>query len=167
MSSRKIRAFTLIELLIVLLILSLVVFITAPNLARFVRPKESESFVVKLQNTLQYLNELAILKKRFYLFIFDIDDRSYYFRISEAGNPEGRVRERYLRKVKLPEYIEIKRVFSQQGGEVYEGRMIIPFTPRGFIYSFSIDFKAGSKVYRLIANSITSEIVLEEKSKGD
>ncbi len=158
---KETRGFTLIELLIVLLILSIFVFISAPKMVSFLPSKRAESFIFKLQETLKYLSDISVLKKKFYLFIFDLDKRSYYFRVLEEGNQEGKVRDRYLNEVKLPDNVKIREVIMQPGGRVYEGRMIIPFTPKGIMYSFVIKLEDNNRIYIVEADSITSVVKTE------
>jgi len=157
-----IKAFTLIELLIVLSIISIFAFITTPKLAMIIKPRKMEAFTYRLKDTLDYLEESAILKKKVYLFIFDLDKRSYYFRVSEIGNLEGVTKDRYLKKVLFPDFLDIKRVEMQPGGEVREGRMIIPFTPKGLMYPFIIDLYDGNRDYIIQGNVVNSKIELKQ-----
>jgi len=171
---RDLLSFTLIELLIVLSIISIVFFIVTPKFIGSINPRKNKSFMMKLRNTLLYLNEKAIIKKEVYLFIFDLDERSYYFRISEAGNPEGMVRDRFLIPVKFPAGLKIAGVKVIPGGDVTEGRCIIPFTPGGMLYSFEIAAGDKSDNYLILSgNSINGRIELrtvksdEFNGKGD
>lgn len=81
---RRLRAFTLIELMVILAILSILIFIVTPRFVSYVNPERTKNFVLGIQNTLNYLNEKAILEKRIYLFHFNLDERRYYFTISEG-----------------------------------------------------------------------------------
>ena len=159
------RAFTLIELLVVLSIISILAFLSAPKLATFIRPKRIEAFTYRLRDTLEYLKETAILKKNVYLFIFDLDKKSYYFRVSEPGNLEGNVKDRYLKKVDFPDFLEIKKIEMEPGGEIREGRMIIPFTPKGILYPFIIDLSDGKRDFIIEGNNVNSKIELKHVKK--
>ncbi|RKX95191.1 MAG: hypothetical protein DRP84_04970 [Spirochaetes bacterium] len=155
------KAFTFIELLVILSIISIVAFLTLPRLATVIKPKRIEAFAYRLRDTLNYLNETAILKKKVYLFVFDLEEKSYYFRVSERGNLEGKVKDRYLKKVDFPDFLEIKMLKMQPGGEIREGRMIVPFTPKGILYPFLIDLSDGEREYVLEGNVVNSKIELK------
>jgi len=160
MNSKK--AFTFIELLIVLSIISILAFLTAPKMVTIIKPKRVESFAYRLRDTLEYLNESAILKRKVYLFIFDLNKKSYYFRVSEIGNLEGKVKDRYLKKIDFPKYLDIKKIEMYPGGEIREGRMVIPFTPKGIYYSFLINLSDGKRDFIIKGNVINSYIELTQ-----
>ena len=132
------KAYTLLELLIVLMIISILFFVVTPRFVSSVNPQRSKNFVMSLQNTLNYLNDKAILEKKVYLFNMDIDERQYYFTVSELGNPAGEVRDRYLIPVSFPDGLVLKTIKLIPGDEVIEGRAVVPFTPNGMLYSFMI-----------------------------
>ena len=132
------KAYTLLELLIVLMIISILFFVVTPRFVSSVNPQRSKNFVMSLQNTLNYLNDKAILEKKVYLFNMDIDERKYYFTVSELGNPAGEVSDRYLTPVSFPDGLVLKTIKLIPGDEVIEGRAVVPFTPNGMLYSFMI-----------------------------
>ena len=82
------KAFTLIELLVVLSILSILFFIITPRFVSSVNPEKTKNFTLRLQNSLIYLNDKSVLEKKIYLFTMDLDEKQYYFTVSEEGNPE-------------------------------------------------------------------------------
>jgi prepilin-type N-terminal cleavage/methylation domain-containing protein len=132
------KAYTLLELLVVLMIISILFFVITPRFVSSINPQRSKNFVMTLQNTLNYLNDKAILEKKVYLFNMDIEERQYYFTVSELGNPAGDVRDRYLTPVSFPDGLVLKSIILIPGDEVIEGRAVVPFTPNGMLYSFMI-----------------------------
>ncbi len=132
------KAYTLIELLVVLMIISILFFVVTPRFVSSINPQRTKNFVMTLQNTLNYLNDKAILEKKVYLFNVDIEERQYYFTVSELGNPAGEVRDRYLIPVSFPDGLVLKSMKLIPGDEVIEGRAVVPFTPNGMLYSFMI-----------------------------
>jgi len=161
------EAFTLIELLVVLVILSIVLFIASPGLVKSVNPQKTKSFVLRLQNTLNYLIDKSILEKNVYLFTFDIDERKYYFNVSEEGNPAGSVKDRVLVPVNFPEKLKVDSVKIIPGDMVYDKKVVIPFTPNGMLYSFEIVFDLDNDNYYVLkGNSIRSKVQLF-KVRGD
>ena len=132
------KAFTLLELLVVLMIISILFFVVTPRFVSSINPQRVKNFVTTMQNTLNYLNDKAILEKKVYLFTVDIDERQYYFTVSELGNPEGKVSDRYLTPVSFPDGLVLKSIRLIPGDEVIEGKAVVPFTPNGMLYSFII-----------------------------
>jgi len=152
--------FTLIELLVVLLVLSIALFVVTPRFVGFVNPERNKNFMTALQNTLVYLDEKAILKKQVYLFVFDLDERMYY--ITLPGDEEAvPVREKYLMPVRFPANVEVAGVRSIPGEEISEGRMVVPFTPTGFMLSFEIMIREeDERLLVLQGNGINGRIEL-------
>ena len=132
------RAFTLIELLVVLVILATIFFIVTPRFFSSISQQKTRHFVMNLQNTLEYLNDKSIIEKKVFLFTFDIDERGYHFTVSEEGNPEGLVKDKYLNPVKFPDGLAVKSIRTIPGGTVYDGEITVPFTPNGMLFSFEI-----------------------------
>ena len=132
------KAYTLLELLVVLAIISILFFVVTPRFVSSINPQRVKNFVTTLQNTLNYLNDKAILEKKVYLFTVDLEERQYYFTVSELGNPEGEVKDRYLTPVSFPDGLVLKSILLIPGDEVIEGKAVVPFTPNGMLYSFMI-----------------------------
>lgn len=180
---RRVHAFTLIELLVVLAILSILMFIVTPRFASFVNPERAKNFVLRLQSSLQYLGEKAILEQQLYLFHLDLDERRYYFTRYWGEESEGEtsmggdefpsrsdnmrgsadlgadVQDRYLKPAVLPERLEVERIRVIPGGEVAAGRVTFPFTPNGMMFSFEMVFSVqdGSR-YLITGNSFSNRI---------
>ena len=156
-------AFTLLELLIVLVILSIVFFVVTPRFISTVNPGTAKSFVRRMHNTLLYTNDKAVLEKKVYLFTLDLDERRYFFTLSEAGNPEGKVRDRYLVPVTFPKGLAVKSVRLIPGKRVAEGKVVIPFTPKGLLYAFEILVyekrgSGGDTYLAVVGDNLSNEI---------
>lgn len=157
--SRPLKAFTLIELLVVLAILSIVLFIIAPSVLTSLEPQRTKNFVMRLQNTLLYLSDRAILEKKVYLFHFDLDERRYSFQVSEKENPTGEVKDRYLIPQDFPQKLSVVSVKVIPGKEFTEGKATIPFTPNGMLYSFEITIEEKKDRYYVVRGiSLNNEI---------
>ncbi len=159
MRHSQLKVFTLIELLVVLAILSILFFIVSPNFVASINPERTKNFVLTLQNTLDYLSDKSILEKKVYLFNFDLDERQYHFTVSEEGNPLGKVGDKYLAPVTFPERLVVKSIKVIPGAEVFEGKVTIPFTPNGMLFSFVIVIEEKRDRYFVIAgDSISNRI---------
>lgn len=153
------KAFTLIELLVVLSILSILFFIITPRFVSSVNPEKTKNFTLRLQNSLIYLSDKSVLEKKIYLFTMDLDERQYYFTVSEEGNPEGNVRDRYLVPVSFPAHLVVKSIKVIPGDEVISGKVTIPFTPIGMLFSFEITVEEKEdKVFVISGNNLSNSI---------
>jgi prepilin-type N-terminal cleavage/methylation domain-containing protein len=168
-TGRTLSAFTLVELLVVLAILSILMFVITPRFASIVNPERAKNFVLRLHGSLQYLGEKAILEQQLYLFHFDIEEGRYYFtRYSEEDegmlnpNPlEGEVQDRYLKPALLPQRLEVEEIRLIPGEAVYSGRVTIPFTPSGMMLSFEMSFASQEgRRFLLVGNSLSNRIRL-------
>jgi prepilin-type N-terminal cleavage/methylation domain-containing protein len=168
----RVRAFTLLELLIVLAILSIVFFVVTPRFISSVNPAASNTFVRRMHNTLLYASDKAVLEKKVYLFTLDLDERMYSFTLAEEGNPEGRARDRYLAPVPFPKGLVVKSVRLFPGDRVDTGKVVVPFTPKGLLYAFEIlvfeKRGAGGDSYLAVrGDSLSNDMVILRLEEGD
>ena len=165
--SRK-DAFTLIELLVVISILSILMFIITPRFAAIINPERSKNFLLGLQNSLRYLNEKAILEQQVYLFNFDLDEGRYYFSIpgeEDVGfgeeESEALVPDRFLKSAEVPVRLKVERIVVMPGEVVSYGRVSVPFTPNGMMFSFNMFFVSDNGSFFLLeGNSYSGRIRL-------
>jgi general secretion pathway protein H len=156
----RLKAFTLVELLVVLVILALIFFIVTPNFFSSINPQKTKQFVMNLQSTLEYLSEKAILERKVYLFSFDLDEREYRFIVSEEGNPTGETQDKYLAAQQFPPHLEVESIKTVPGGTVTEGELTVPFTPNGMLFSFEIVLNS----WILVGDSISGRVIAEKRS---
>jgi hypothetical protein len=120
---------------------------------------------MNLKNTLEYLNDKSIIEKKVILFTFDTDERLYHFTISEEGNPEGIVRDKYLNPVKFPDNLIVKSLRTIPGGTVYDGEITVPFTPNGMLFSFEITVEERANRWFVIrGDSLSNRVQVFRKS---
>jgi prepilin-type N-terminal cleavage/methylation domain-containing protein len=169
-------AFTLIELLVVLSILSILMFIITPRFAAIINPERAKNFVLTLQNSLRYLNEKAILEQQVYLFNFDLDEGRYYFSLvgEEDGGfgkqeEEALVPDRFLKPGVLPVRLNVEKVVMIPGEGISSGKVTVPFTPNGMMFSFEIFFIGDDgSIFLLSGNSYSGRIrLLVSKDEED
>jgi prepilin-type N-terminal cleavage/methylation domain-containing protein len=163
--AKRWRAFTLLELLIVLAILSILFFIVTPRFVATVNPTAVKTFMRRMHNTLLYAGDKAVLEKKVYLFTLDLDERRYFFTVSEAGNKEGKVADRYLVPAAFPKGLVVDGARLVPGEMVEEGKIVIPLTPKGLLYAFEILVRENGggesdSVLALRGDSLTGEIEL-------
>jgi hypothetical protein len=145
----------------VLALLSIIAFIISPRLISRVNPEKTKHFLLALQHKLDYLNETAVLRRQFVLFNFDLDERRYYFTVSEEDNTAGDTGDRYLSGAGFPDDLEVTRVRLIPGDTVYSGNVVIPFTPTGMMQSFMIFVREeGERELVLSGSSLDNRIEL-------
>ena len=96
------KAFTLLELLVVLLLISLSLALIGPRLGG-IRPSPKETFPEKLKDLLDHARTLSQTKKRNYLVIFEEETRRVILK-EALPNKEGAL----LQELKVPEEVELK-----------------------------------------------------------
>jgi prepilin-type N-terminal cleavage/methylation domain-containing protein len=172
----SLSAFTLVELLVVLAILSILMFVITPRFVSIVNPERAKNFVLRLHGSLQYLGDKAILEQQLYLFHFDIEEGRYYFTEYDQENADGilssnglesELQDRYLKPALLPEQLEVEEITLIPGEAVSSGKITIPFTPSGVMLSFQITFTIrDERRFLLVGNSLNNRISLYT-SNGD
>jgi hypothetical protein len=143
-------------------------FIITPRFAAIVNPERSKNFLLGLQNSLRYLNEKAILEQQVYLFNFDLDEGRYFFTTpaeDDVGFGEERrealVPDRYLKSAGVPVRLQVERMEVLPGEVVSSGRVSVPFTPNGMMFSFNMYFVSeDGSFYLLEGNSYSGRIRL-------
>jgi len=159
--------FTLVELLIVLVILSILFFVVTPRFVGSLNPQKTKNFALRLQNALVYLNEKAVLDGKLYLFSIDLDERMYSFSVSEEGNPGGEIRDRYLKTVRFPDNLRIESVKTIPGDEVDSGKVMVPFTPVGLMFSFEIVIEEEEDRFLVIRGNHLRNTIRTVRKQGD
>lgn len=164
---RKKHAFTLIELLVVLGILSIIMFLITPRFLNFLHPQKTRYFMLSLLTTLNYLNERAVMEKKVYFFNFDLDERRYYFTIPVEKGDVEEVSGGYLKSALFPENFSVREVKVTPGESLKKGKMVIPFTPKGMLYSFEVVVEEGKgSLLMLEGNSIGNRIEIFRVEEG-
>jgi prepilin-type N-terminal cleavage/methylation domain-containing protein len=133
------RAFTLIELILVLAMMGLIAGLTTPFLLATLERIKGQSSVRELVSSFRYARSQAITQKIPFEFHVSIDDNQYWLRnpetneISEIG--------------KLDPGIAITR-FSDEEQDVYKGSFFIVFFPQGSASGGSIFIESTVKSER-------------------
>ena len=144
--------FTLIEIGLVLLIISIVVALVVP---RFRDQSHAEliSQARKLATTFRFLQQEAILNGRVYRLNFDLDQQRYFVTSAEDGaDLGGFARESGIlaRDVTLPSGLQIADVdVPLVTGKLYEGVAFTHFYPDGYVDATVVHLGNGMEEYTL------------------
>jgi type II secretion system protein H len=149
----EVNGFTLLELVLVLLLMSLIAGLTLPFVSSTLDRITLQSEVRQIASALQFARSEAISKKTLYTFNIDIDENHYWLRIpkqEEATQPKP--------------IDKTVRILDYQGTDeiITEGAFMILFYPRGnssggTIRFISITDKDEENIYAVNINPITGK----------
>lgn len=144
------RGFTLVELMVVLVIISLVMGLVATSMSRSISGAEARATSRKLVASLRYTRARAIIDKQEHVFEVNTEDRSY--------QAPGR------KQVDLPEGVDltITTARSEITSEAVSG---IRFFPDGGSTGGHIELMVNDREYRVNIAWLTGETRLE-RTKG-
>src|SRR5512134_1648290 len=146
------EGFTLIELGLVLLIISVIVALVVP---RFRDQSHAEliSQTRKLASTFRFLQQEAILNARVYRLNIDLDQQRYFVTSAEEGGEMGGFAQEtgsLARNVALPASLQIADVdVPLVSGKLYEGVAFTHFYPDGYVDATVVHLDNGQEVYTL------------------
>ncbi|MEO8604823.1 MAG: hypothetical protein ABI629_19810 [bacterium] len=144
--------FTLIELGLVLLIISVFMVMVVPKFQDQSRA-QLISQTRKLAAIFRFLQQESILNGRVYRLNFDLDQQRYFVTAADAGDPEAGFMEEkglVIRDVTLPSNVQISDINAPlTGGKVYEGIGWVQFYPDGYVDPSVVHLDNGQEVYTL------------------
>lgn len=149
------RAFTLIELVIVIFIISLVLTVTMPSFTLSDRGNVKNT-AKQVSGVLRYLYDEAAGKKQELTFTVNLDERSWGYH-GEAGS----------RVYALDEGVEIRTVVLPSHGMVSKGELSLTFGPNGPDEPVILHLQKESAKFTVIFNHLNGRAkILEGFSLG-
>ncbi len=136
-------AFTLIELLIVIFIISLTAALVMPNLWTF-GDQSLKSDAKRIGNTLRYVYDEAAGKKRTYILEIDLNTGSWGFKS-----------ERESRNFRMKENVIIEDIIVPSLGQVSIGQVTLKFGPLGPEEPITIHLRNDDSEYTVMFNHIS------------
>ena len=161
------RGFTLIELVIVLILLSLSVALVTPSLSRFSKRVELKTSAQKISGILRYFRSESIQKGKIYQVLFDADLREVRVRALETVGEEGVAKENEEpkfpeKRYSLPGGIQMKEVKTPPP-ETPSDLPVIEFYPNGGSNGGSILLEMrDQKGFRIKVHFLTGMVEIEE-----
>jgi len=149
--ARRQRGFTLIELGVVMLVISVIIMLAVPRF-RDQSHTELMSQTRKLAMTFRYLQHEAILNGRVYQINFDLDQQRYFVSSAEPGEEFGDQRATGVlaADVALPSTVQIADVdVPLVSGKVYQGVAFARFYPDGYVDPTVVHLDNGQEAYTL------------------
>ena len=142
--------FTLIELMVVLVIVSISMMLVIPRLPSSDASKLRSS-ARSLASTIRYLGENSVTGRVPYRLQFNISDASVVVARRTADGGEATPDDVFLTKRILAEGIAIEAVLTSRLGTVKEGQVLLDFGPAGMAEFVSIHLQSGSGKYTVTA----------------
>ena len=145
---RRIRGFTLVELLVVLIIASLVLTLVGTSISRSISGAEMRTAARKMAASIRYTRTKAIIAKSEQVFLVDSEQRSY---TAPGRNP-----------VALPEEMNIllTTARSELTSETVGG---IRFYPDGGSTGGSVELESNGRIYTVNVLWLTGEASLQRE----
>jgi len=137
------KAFTLIELVIVIFIISLTTALVMPSFwDKGDRDLKSEA--KRLSSTLRYIYDEAAGKKMIYTVTFNFDGNSYAFESDEES-----------RSFRMQNHVMFKDIIIPSHGEITEGEVSIKFGPLGPEEPLTVHLMKDTNEYTVIFNNLS------------
>jgi type II secretion system protein H len=168
------RGFTLIELVIVLILLSLSVALVTPSFSRFAKRVELKTCAQKISAILRYFRSESIQKGKVHQVLFDVELREVKVRVVEREETEGEEREEEKGKREKEEAVLLeKRYVLPVGIQMKEVKIPSPeypsdlpaieFYPTGGSNGGTILLEMeGQKAFRVKVHFLTGMVEIEE-----
>lgn len=143
-------AFTLLELIVVLFIVSLVAAIVLPSFTGF-GETELRSEAREMASILSYMNDSAVSRKETFLMRFDLDKNMVYWK-----GPDGE---------KTRRFDDITGVATQTAGMVSKGEITLFFEPLGIQENIEVHMSRRDKDMTITLNHLSGRVKINQSSK--
>jgi len=147
---RSERAFTLIEILVVMFLIGAFLAIAVPRF-KDITDVNIKSASRQLSGTIKYLYNEAIFKKNVYRLVFDLDNQEYWVEYLD-GNQFTAALDPILKKKKLPSGISFSDIYTERTTEKVDkgNEVFLVFLPTGFVDFAVIHLETTSQNYYTI-----------------
>jgi general secretion pathway protein H len=155
------NGFTLIELAVVLLILSITAMLVMPRLF----PGDDAALknsARTLASTLRYLQDRAIATRSTYNLKFQFPDGAIAVNTVSDTGEEGAVGDSALRERILAEGVAVEDVVLNTLGRVNDGEVIVRVGMAGLQELLTVHLKSRSGAYTVIAYPVSGKVRIEE-----
>jgi prepilin-type N-terminal cleavage/methylation domain-containing protein len=154
------RAFTLLELIIVIALLGIVVGYIGPRLYTGISSSSMDKATREVLTVLQYARSTAVTRHKPYYVRFDIDNA----RIGVFPKPESSGETPAMLKQKdLPKGVRLKSVKSPYQSEKLQGHLDILVTPEGVIEQGVIYLEGEfGKIYTLVVKPFSGMLTIHD-----
>lgn len=173
MNMRKGQAFTLLEITVVLVILSVITAMAIPSFIGFYRETESVRTTQQLTSLLRFAHQEAIFRRERRTVAIDFESQSYYIlSMPEPGEYGREIRKR--NHTPLPDGFRFESVvYPKREEEVDFDEAFVNFFPDGtadktkILISRVDDDGYTEKEYTIIINEFTGNVKIDEEEEDE
>ena len=140
------KGMTLIEIMVVMILISLMLFFTIPNIQSWVFSGDSRDVTRWLTVKVKVLKENALIDQKTYILHINFDAEKFF--ITNEAMSEEEAAKAMENGFSLPETIRVADVEYPGGGIVTTGETEIYFYPRGYSDGAIIHVMTGENEYR-------------------
>jgi len=120
------KGYTLLELILVILIISIVLGLSIPKLGGLIRNDELRASALRLMGLIKETRNKAMLEQRYYRLYFELNTPLVWSEKLET------VREQEHKKKSISRNVIVKGIWSSTKGKQSEGEAWITFSPMGY-----------------------------------
>ncbi len=160
------RGFSLLELVVVLVLLSLCIALMAPSLSRFSKSLELKTAAKKVAAILRYCRSEAIIKGKVYQVLFDSNLMEVKIQSTDGnelqGEDEKKERTALQKSYVLPAGVQMKEL-NMESGQYPTDVPAIEFYPNGASNGGDLLLDTQTqKGYRIKVQFLTGTVVIEK-----
>ena len=160
----KSPAFTLTELVVVILMISLIILLAGTNLYGLLVKSTFRGQIQEIVSTMQMAANSAAETSRRYEIIFDLDNQSYILReITSTYLPSDVLEEEIITSMDLPDSCRIAYVIFDDGNYTNQGRAMFRVGRSSWQCGGKIVFTdAAERPYSIIVNRLNRNVTLRD-----
>lgn len=151
----SVRAFTLVELIVVMAILAVAVGVIVPRMGRSLSHRELTESAGMLAQTARTVRELAVARQEIFAININLDQQGYAVAVQSTDGDSTQmqpVRVSWLKPKRLPENVRIAEYLSGDGTTATSGTQELKFFPDGTSTGASMQLVSGQSVrYLMVA----------------
>lgn len=149
------RAFTLLELILVMIIICTMLAIAAPNLRGFFSSRQLNTIADRMSILSRYGSNQAVSEGRIYRLNIDVVENRYWLSVYDQGNFRA-LMTKFGQELVIPDEIELRFENIQQDADVY----YVEFKPEGYGCECVIQLKDETNIILLRKRSPTENFEL-------
>lgn len=151
----RLKGFTLVELMFVLLLLGFMLLLTFPNFREFIAPRDTKRAVLGFVGTLRYAQSQAATTKRKYRLNVDVKENAFWVSMEGEKGKFFRDPSSQGQLIYLPTGVIFLDVYHPERGKVREGDAYVEFSPTGWAEECTIHLqKSEQEVFTIFIHPL-------------
>jgi len=149
----RLRAFTLIELVVVLVLLTVAAGLIVPRMGRSLGQRELRESAARFAHTARTVRELAVSRHRICAIELDLDAGAYGVTWQSGSSSDGKlqtIRASWLKQGRWPESVRVTGYRTPTGVNAVTGLQQVKFMPDGTSSGASIRLEGGDETCSVV-----------------